>query len=117
MTAVLSAEPIGDVLLVRVAGPRDLTAEDAAQFDAAAAELPVTGVVVLDLSDVGTMEGAAIGALVRWQRHLAEHGSQLRLAAPGRQLKIVLQLLRLHRLFEIYDRVEDAVSGDELEAP
>ena len=117
MTGLLSAEVAGKAVLVRVHGSRSLTAAEAGRLDEEVDRLPSAASVVLDLSELERIDGAGIGALVRWQRRLTGASAQLRLAAPSREVGTMLQLLRLHRLFEIYDGVEEALDGDGLLEP
>ena len=117
MRPLLTVQEGDGALLTGLVTARDLTAVEAAQLERETARLPDAAVVVFDLSRVVSVDGAGIGALVRWQRRLTEQGRQLRLAAPSRDVNTVFQLLRLHRLFEVYDRVDEAVSDPGLAAP
>lgn len=119
--ALLDIREVGNAVLARLPHTDQLTAAEAERFDteaerwdADAADGQPAGPVVLDLSGLHILDGAGIGALVRWHRRLQERGSQLRLAAPGREVDTMFQLLRLHRLFEVYDRVEAALADEGL---
>ena len=112
MNALLAVDALPGALLTRIVGAQNLTAHEADQLEAEAAALPSSDVVVVDLSQVRQVDAAGVGALVRWERRLAQAGSQLRLAAPRREVATVLELLRLHRLFEVYGEVEQALQDD-----
>ncbi len=117
MTRVLDVQRVGEAVLARFTGTDRLTAAEAARFDAEAVDVQAGALVVLDLSALRDLDGAGIGGLVRWQRRLQDRGAQLRLAAPGREVKTMFQLLRLHRLFEVYDEVEAALTDEGLPEP
>lgn len=90
--------------------PGELTAAESAQFQAAASEtLAGEDRVVLDLGHVGFLDSSGLSALVSINRAMSARGAELRLAAPGRAVVAVLELTRLHRLFEIYETVDAAV--------
>ncbi len=117
MSTLLETETTGDALVARVVGSVQLTARESAALEAAAQSLPERPLVVLDLSQVRHVDGAGVGALVRWHRRLGEQGALLRLAAPTRDVAFMLELLRMHRLFEIYDETGAAVTDPGPEVP
>jgi anti-anti-sigma factor len=65
--------------------------------------------IVLDLAEATFADSAGLGMLVALNRRIRRQGGDLRLAAPSPEVRTVLELTRLHRLFEIYDDVRDAV--------
>ncbi len=112
----MAVEEANEAIIVRIQRSA-LTGADVADLHDAAVVLGPSALVVVDLSELQSIDAAGIGALVAWRRRLAQEGSQLRLAAPGRSVANVLELLRLHRLFEIYGHVEDGLRADGIEAP
>jgi anti-anti-sigma factor len=109
MNELLAVTELPGALVVRVVGAADLAAAEAGRLENEAAALPQRDLVVLDVSQVRRLDASTVGALVRWERRLAEEGHQLRIASPGREVSMVLELLRLHRLFEIYEDVDEAL--------
>ena len=67
--------------------------------------------VVLDLGRVNFMDSSGLGALVALGRNLARREGELRLANVTPPVRKVFDLTRLHRAFEIYDAVEEAVAS------
>ena len=63
--------------------------------------------VVLDLSQILFIDGAGLEGLVDAMRGITE-SAQLRLAEPTWQVRNVLRLTRLDRVFHIYSSVEEA---------
>lgn len=106
----LRATSQAGVTVVGFEQPGELTAAEAPRFQAAAqAAIGGETQAVLDLGLVGFLDSSGLSALVTLNRALSAQGGELRLAAPGREVVAVLELTRLHRLFEIYDTVDDAV--------
>jgi len=64
--------------------------------------------IVLDLSELGFLSGAAMGALVGFRSHLNGRGEQLRLVAPSARVRRELERVRLDDVFEIHPTLADA---------
>ena len=108
---MLTVEARADVVVVAPATPTDLTIAEAHLFEDAVGAVPVPADVVLDLGPVGFLDSAGIGCIVRLNRRLQEGGGELRLARPGQAVSIALELVRLHRLLEVYPSVDEAVAS------
>lgn len=110
--AVVTAERVGAAFVLRPSRAGDLTAAEATAFRAdAEAALVDARHAVVDLAPLSFIDSSGLAALVSLHRALAGRGGELRLAAPGRDVRAVIELARLHRLFEIYDTVAEAVEG------
>ena len=88
-----------DVALRRLARSID----DASESD------PGIKVVVLDLSGVAIVPSMALGILVQTLNKCKERHQRLKLAAVQPQIRKVLTLTQLDRIFELADTVESAV--------
>ena len=108
---MLTVEARGEVVVVAPGAPTDLTVAEARLFDEAADAVPGGADVVLDLAAVGFLDSAGIGCIVRLNRRLQDGGGELRLAGPGQAVTIALELVRLHRLLEVYPSVDEAVAS------
>ena len=108
---MLRVEAEGDVVVLAPALPTDITAAEAASFDEAASAVPASSTVVLDLAPVGFVDSAGIGCIVRLTRRLHDAGGELRLAGPGQAVSTALELVRLHRMLEVYPSREEAVAS------
>lgn len=65
--------------------------------------------LLVDLKEVRFIDSSGLGALVSgFKNATSSHGS-LRLAALQPQVKSMFELTRLHRVFEIYQTVADAL--------
>ena len=65
--------------------------------------------VVLDLSKLTFIDSSGLGSMVSLLRTLSKKGGDIRLAALASQVQSLFELTRLHRVFEIYSSVEDAL--------
>lgn len=71
--------------------------------------------VVLDLSKVRYVDSAACGALLSAYRGLLDVGGELRLCSVARPVRALFELVRLHRVFDVYNTREEAVRSFEVE--
>jgi len=111
-TMELIAEQHNGVTIIRFSHPVELTAHEAPDFQASVAEmLPENGQAVLDMGQVTFIDSSGLGVLVGLNRQLIRNGGELRLAALTRAVATVFELTRLHRFFEIYDTMEEAVTS------
>ncbi len=89
----------------------DLTALTAGAFrEEFAAWFAVAGVrnVVLDLSLAAFIDSTGLGALIALLKRVSENGGDLSLAGLQKKARMVLEITRTHRIFEIYETVGEA---------
>jgi anti-sigma B factor antagonist len=67
--------------------------------------------VVIDLEGVSFVDSTGLGSVVAALRQLRSKQGQLRLAAPNQQVRLVLELTTLDRVFPYYATVEEALAG------
>ena len=91
----------GNVLTV--SGITELNATNAGGFrDQIRAEMVETrNNIDIDLSQVQFMDSAGLGALVALRKTAVERNGKVRLLNPAPHVQQVLELTRLHRVFEI----------------
>ena len=65
--------------------------------------------VVLDLSALGFIDSSGLGALVDYLERLLNRGVALKLGGVCKAVRTSLELLRLHRLVEMFSTKEEAV--------
>ncbi|RME81921.1 MAG: anti-sigma factor antagonist [Caldilineae bacterium] len=108
------SEQHNGVTVLRFSAPLELTAHEAPDFQTSILQnLPENGRVVLDMAQVTFIDSSGLGILVGLNRRLIRNGGELRLARPTRSVATVFEITRLHRFFEIYDTVEEAVTSFE----
>ncbi|MCJ1700382.1 STAS domain-containing protein [Rathayibacter festucae] len=64
--------------------------------------------LVVDLSDVAFLDSSGLGALVACLKSARQAGGDLRIAAPSKQVMMVLQLSNLDRVLARFDTAGDA---------
>lgn len=65
--------------------------------------------IVLDLSRVEMIDGTGLGELVVAWMWAQAHGCAVKLAAPTRRIRQILELTRMTSVFEVYPSVEEAL--------
>lgn len=66
-------------------------------------------VLVLDLSRLRFVDSSGMGAILSCLRQLSAKGGDLKLCGMNRQVRTVFELVRMHRIFDIYPTQEEAV--------
>ncbi len=66
---------------------------------------------VIDMGEVIFVDSSFLGALVACLRSANKEGGDIKIANLLPHMRSIFELTRLHRLFEIYDSVEEAESG------
>ncbi|NJN94315.1 MAG: STAS domain-containing protein [Anaerolineales bacterium] len=67
--------------------------------------------VVVDLKDVPFIDSSGLAALVSGLKTLGGEASNLKLASPQSQARLLFELTMFDRVFEIHDSVDDALSN------
>jgi anti-anti-sigma factor len=67
--------------------------------------------VVLDLSEVISLDSSGLGAVISGLKLLRQAGGDLRLALPNKQVRTTLKLTSLDRVLRPYSSIDEAVAG------
>ena len=67
--------------------------------------------IVIDLSEVRFVDSSGLGALVSGFKNASARNGNLKLSGLQPQVKSMFELTRLHRVFEIFPDVDDALSS------
>ncbi len=98
-------------LLVEVASNR-LDVAVAPEFKQRIADIPLAErKVILDLSKVPFVDSTGLGALLSLLRQIAQNKGALRIAGLTEQVKSMFMLVRMNKVFDIYDSVSEAERG------
>lgn len=107
----LMVEEIGDAVVV-VVPVDELDAGNVAEFKRDIAPLLQTHrALVLDLSPVRFVDSSGLGAILSCLRQLAAKGGDLKLCGMVRQVRTLFELVRMHRIFDIYASQAEAVGA------
>lgn len=66
---------------------------------------------VFDLSAVDFMDSAGLGALIAALKRITERGGDMKLACLQKKPRMVFEITRAYKVFEIFDTVEEAVNA------
>jgi anti-sigma B factor antagonist len=87
-----------------------LDAGNAKEFKAKAATLIAPGAkVVFELSDLKFVDSSGLGALLSCLRQLNASGGALKLCSLAKPVRALFELVRMHRVFEIFNTQEEAI--------
>lgn len=65
--------------------------------------------LVLDLSQLRFVDSSGLGAMLSCLRQLSARGGDLKLCSMSKQVRALFELVRMHRIFDIYPTRDDAV--------
>jgi anti-sigma B factor antagonist len=74
-------------------------------------ELDTRKQVVFDLSTLTFIDSSGLGTLLSCLRQVSNNGGDLKLCALTTQVRAVFQLVRMHRLFDIYETRAEAIQA------
>ena len=67
--------------------------------------------MIIDLSKVNFVDSSGLGVLLSCLRQANDAGQQLVLVGLSESVEALFELVRMHRLFKIYETVDDARSA------
>jgi anti-sigma B factor antagonist len=108
---------VGDVngVAVVVLPGKDLDAANTAEFKSAIAPVIKThSKLVFDLSQLRFIDSSGLGAFLSCLRQLSTKGGELKLCGMSTQVYQTFELVRMHRIFDIYATKSEAVAAFQL---
>lgn len=69
--------------------------------------------LVFDMSQLQFVDSSGLGAILSCLRQLSAKGGDLKLCCMSKQVQSAFELVRMHRIFEIYPTREEAVRAFE----
>lgn len=67
--------------------------------------------VVVDLKEVRFIDSSGLGALVSGFKNASARQAELKLSSLQSQVKSMFELTRLHRVFDIYNTMDEALAS------
>src|SRR5215469_3313675 len=102
---------IGEVTVVLLPG-KDLDASNTADFKSVIAPvLKAHTKVVFDLSQLRFIDSSGLGAFLSCLRQLSTNRGELKLCGMSNQVYQTFELVRMNRIFDIYDTKDEAVQA------
>jgi anti-sigma B factor antagonist len=105
---------IGDVTVITVPGPR-LDASQSTTFKRDVSPLLAgSSKVIFDMNGLEFMDSTGLGAIVSCLKVMNASGGDLKLCHMSKQIRALFELVRMHRVFDIYNTREEAVGAFQL---
>ena len=105
----LMCEHIGGVTVVVLTGTQ-LDASTAAEFKhSVASVLAEHSQIVFDLNHLEFIDSSGLGAFLSCLRHVQAKGGDLKLCRAAKPVRALFELVRMHKIFQIFDSQEEAV--------
>jgi anti-sigma B factor antagonist len=105
----IAVDKVGDVTVAQLP-VEELDASNAADFKRDIAPLLETQTkLVIDLGRLRFVDSSGLGAFISCLRKLNAKGGELKLCGMSKQVRAVFELVRMHRIFDIFGTREEAV--------
>ncbi len=107
----ISHEQFDQVAILELVG--EMTDEELEPFNRLVAQCQAESPCdfVLDISELETIDSKGLEALLKLQEDAGESLRQIRLVAPGENVRTILHVTRLEHAFELQDDVEGALQS------
>jgi anti-sigma B factor antagonist len=108
----LKTEQNGTVLVVMVHEER-LDAHNSDELKAEISRLFESGTknLLVDLKEVRFIDSSGLGVLVSGYKNASTHQGSIKLCSLQTQVKSMFELTRLHRVFDIYQTIDEALES------
>ena len=97
--------------VVRAKGRLDMVAAPALRAEVSGAVGDGRSHVVVDLAETTFLDSSGLGALIAGLKTARQAGGDLRIAAAGEQVRMVLQLTQMDTVLRPYADVDSALGG------
>jgi anti-sigma B factor antagonist len=113
----IPVERTGDVAVVLVP-VAELDASNTAEFKRdIAPTLEAHAKVVLDLSRLRFVDSSGLGSFLSCLRKVNTKGGDLKLCRVSKQVRTVIELVRMHRMLDIFETRDEALSAFHASGP
>lgn len=107
----LNIEQQGEALVITFTG-NTLDAGNATEFkQILASHIGRNPCLVLNMENLQFVDSTGCGALVSCLRQASSKGGDIKMANVAKPVRVLFDLVRLHRIFEIYDDVAAAAAS------
>jgi anti-sigma B factor antagonist len=113
----LTIDKVENVTVVTIPGAT-LDASNTKEFKADVAPLLSSGSkLIFDLHNLKFVDSSGLGAMLSSLRSINGLGGDLKLCAMNKPVRALIELVRMHRVFEIFNTREEALRSFGLDAP
>lgn len=107
----IAVDKVGSVTVALIP-VEELDASNAGEFRRDMAPvLEADSRLVIDFSRLRFIDSSGLGAVLSCLRQLSTKGGDLKLCGMSKQVRATFELVRLHRIFEIFPTCEEAVQA------
>jgi anti-sigma B factor antagonist len=107
----MTVEKFGDVSVMMLFGA-SLDASNTKEFKRDVASiLDSDHKLIFDLSKLEFVDSSGLGAILSCLRQLNSTGGDLKLCSMGKPVRALFELVRMHRIFEIFNTREEAIKA------
>jgi anti-sigma B factor antagonist len=104
-----TCESVENVTILQLAG-ENLDASNAKDFKQdMLTQINGQSRVIFEMSNVQFVDSSGLGALLSILRHLNANGGDLKLAGMQKSVRALFELVRMHRIFDLYETREEAL--------
>jgi anti-sigma B factor antagonist len=105
----LNSRDMGDVQILELIGNFDASSANVARqwFEQATAKAPAN--IIVNLKEVDFMDSTGLSVLVHGMKRSRENQGEVRLCNLQQPVRMIFELTRLDRVFEVFNSEEDAV--------
>lgn len=107
----LTVDRIGNVTVLQVP-VENLDASNTKEFKRQVSPLlEAKGKLVFDMTKVKFVDSSGLGALLSCLRQVNAEGGDLKICGLTKQVRVIFELVRMHRIFEIFNTREEAAKA------
>ena len=107
----IAVDKMGDVAVAELL-VEELDASNAGEFKSDIAPvLEANTKLVFDLSRLRFVDSSGLGAFISCLRKVNAKGGDVKLCGMSKQVRAVFELMRMHRIFDIFGTREEAVQA------
>ena len=108
---IVNSEQVADSLVLLVSSDH-IDASNVADFRAQSAPLAQSSnKVILDLTGVNFIDSAGLGSILSIMRGIGERGGDFRVCCVSKPIRVLFELVRLHKILDIHDTREEALAA------
>ena len=108
---IVNCSKMKDIGVVQVAAPLTAATVDSFREQLLSWQDAEDGVrnYIIDMEKVDFMDSAGLGTLIALLKRVTERGGDMKIACLQKKPRMVFEITRAYKVFEIYDSVEDAM--------
>jgi anti-sigma B factor antagonist len=108
---LLNTESVDGITIVQVPERINSTNSRAFEKDLAPFLMGANAKLVFDLTQVKQLDSSGLGSIVGCLKHLRTVGGDLKLCGLSKQIRTLLELVRMHHVFDIFNTRQEAIDS------